>query len=267
MILADCHTHTSFSSDSDSPLDAQIQAAIAAGLNTITITDHHDLDFPVPGLFQLEPESYLRALQDAKARYDGQIRVLAGIELGLQKAAATSIQKFWEKQLPFDFVIGSTHLVDGEDPYDASYWKKRSPKQAYLRYYETLYENVCQFDGYDVCGHLDYICRYGRREGAPYDIGDYWDIIEAILRKLIDKGIGLEVNTAGMKDGFPFPNPEPEILLRYREMDGELITIGSDGHDPTRIGADFSKLSEMLARCGFHYYAVFENRKPRLYPI
>ena len=47
MILADYHLHTSFSSDSESPMEEMIRHAISLGLKTICFTEHHDIDYPV----------------------------------------------------------------------------------------------------------------------------------------------------------------------------------------------------------------------------
>ena len=46
MILADYHLHTSFSSDSESPMEDMIKNAISLGLKTICFTEHHDIDYP-----------------------------------------------------------------------------------------------------------------------------------------------------------------------------------------------------------------------------
>ena len=40
------------------------------------------------------------------------------------------------------------------------------------------------------------------------------DEIDAILKKLIDMGKALEMNTAGLKYGLGFPNPHPDVLKR-----------------------------------------------------
>ena len=44
----DFHLHTSFSSDSQAPMESMIQRGIALGLPGICFTEHMDLDFP-PG--------------------------------------------------------------------------------------------------------------------------------------------------------------------------------------------------------------------------
>ena len=76
------------------------------------------------------------------------------------------------------------------------------------------------------------------------------DILDAVLKTLIEKQIGLECNTAGFKYGLGHPNPTEEILRRYRELGGELLTLGSDAHQPKHLAYDFARAGELLKTCG-----------------
>ena len=66
-------------------------------------------------------------------------------------------------------------------------------------------------------------------------------MIDEILKQLIEKGKGLEVNAAGLKYGLPFAHPHPDVLRRYRELGGEIVTIGADAHKPEHIAYEFWK--------------------------
>ena len=60
MIRSDNHVHTSFSTDSDTPMEAMVRRGIKLGLDSICFTDHIDYDFPDTGngvefLFEMEP--------------------------------------------------------------------------------------------------------------------------------------------------------------------------------------------------------------------
>ena len=62
-ILADCHLHTSFSGDSESPMEGMIEKAIAMGMETLCFTEHMDMDFPYlpseeQGRFELDTDAY-----------------------------------------------------------------------------------------------------------------------------------------------------------------------------------------------------------------
>jgi histidinol-phosphatase (PHP family) len=88
------------------------------------------------------------------------------------------------------------------------------------------------------------------------------DLIEETLRTLISRGQALEINTAGLRKGLSFPHPKEEILRRYKELGGELLTLGSDAHYPSDVGADIKRCAELLKDLGFKYYTVYKERKP-----
>ena len=111
-------------------------------------------------------------------------------------------------------------------------------------------------------GHLDYVVRYGPNKNKYYSYEKYADIIDEIIRQLVQHGKGIEINTAGFKYGLNHPNPTEEILHRYKELGGEIITIGADGHKPEHIAFDFDKVPDILKNAGFKYYTVFKERKP-----
>ena len=115
-------------------------------------------------------------------------------------------------------------------------------------------------DCFDVYGHLDYVVRYSPEKS--YDPLDYREMIDEILKLLIKKGKGIEINTAGLKSGLGYVHPHEFILNRYKELGGEMITAGSDAHDRSRVAADFDQAEEALKKAGFKYYAVFRQRKP-----
>ncbi len=149
-------------------------------------------------------------------------------------------------------------MVNGKDPYYASYYEGRSEREAYLEYFVSILENIRAFQDFDVYGHIDYVVRYGPDKNTYYS---YADVIDEILKQLIHHGKGIEVNTAGFKYGLGHPNPCEDILKRYRELGGEILTLGADAHQPEHIAYDFQRLPKLLQTCGFSYYTVFKNRK------
>lgn len=266
MILADYHSHTSFSTDSDTPPHKQAEAAIRSGLLHLCITDHYDHGYP-GGDFMLNPDIYYPAIQKLISTYSSQIKLHAGIELGLWPLYKQETEQI-AARYPWEFIIGSSHVVDGQDPYYPDYWEAHGIKKGLLHYYEATLNNIQSFDCFDVYGHIDYIIRYIPQSGrSAYNSRDYDEIIDEILRCIIEKGKGIECNTAGFKYGLGHPNPTEAILTRYFELGGEILTIGSDGHKPEHIAYDFNKLPALLHSCGARYYTIFENRKPIMLPI
>ncbi len=272
MIQADMHMHTWFSTDSEVGPRDMADEAVRKGLKTICFTDHFDkddLEWGEEGIFDVD--AYFVEMQKLQEEYAGKLNIRIGIELGLR----TYLKDYYEeltKKYPFDFVIGSVHNVpykkDAEgnilytDPAAEKLFTDRTDKEAYRLMMETTLENVRTSDCFQTLGHLDYVVRYGKSREKEYSYTDYADIIDEILKLLIEKEKGLEVNSAGLKYGLPFAHPHPDVLKRYRELGGEIITIGADAHKPEHIAYDFAKAEEILKSCGFKYYTEFFEQKP-----
>lgn len=272
MIQADMHMHTWFSTDSEACPRDMADEAVRKGLKTICFTDHFDkddLEWGEEGIFDVD--AYFVEMQKLQEEYAGKLNIRIGIELGLR----TYLKDYYEeltKKYPFDFVIGSVHNVpykkDAEgnilytDPAAEKLFTDRTDKEAYRLMMETTLENVRTSDCFQTLGHLDYVVRYGKSREKEYSYTDYADIIDEILKLLIEKEKGLEVNSAGLKYGLPFAHPHPDVLNRYRELGGEIITIGADAHKPEHIAYDFAKAEEILKSCGFKYYTEFFEQKP-----
>ena len=262
MIICDYHNHTDFSADCDTPAELMIEKAIDLGLSYLCMTDHMDPDMQIPGLdFTFDLNEYFAKHQELKKRYQDKITLLTGIELGLQPHIGEDLRNIVNAGT-YDFIIGSIHVVDHVDPYFKEYWEGKTEYQGTYRYFENVLESLAAFDNFDVFGHLDYVVRYGPTQDKNYSYHQYKEIIDEILKVLISKNIGLELNTAGLKYGLSFAHPQVEVLKRYRELGGEIITVGSDGHKPEHLAYDFHKVPDILEEAGFSYYTIFKNRKP-----
>ena len=259
-ILWDCHMHSSFSADSDTPMEVMIQRAVETGLQGITFTEHLDPDYPVTP-DKLNIPAYKEKLAELSDIYKDKIQVRFGIELGLQMHLGEYFDSLLS-QTPFDFVIGSSHLVHGYDPYYPEFFEGRKEFLCYMEYFESILENISAYDGFDVYGHIDYVVRYGPNRNREYSYGRYKDILDEILKKLISMGKGIELNTGGYHYGLGEPNPCTAVIRRYRELGGEIITIGADAHTPDKIACAFDKAASVLEACGFRYYTIFKDRKP-----
>lgn len=263
MIKADYHVHSYYSSDSKASMEEMIEKAIELGMNKICFTDHMDYDFPKQYGFSFvfEPEPYIKELTDLAERYKNRIQVLKGIELGLQPYLADRFKNLLS-QYDFDFAIGSSHLVNKIDPYQSEYWVGKTEEEGITNYFESIIQNVKTFSDFQVYGHLDYVVRYAPNKNQSYSYIKYSDIIDEMLKAIIDSGKGIEINTSGYKYGLGFTHPQTDIIKRYKELGGELITIGSDGHKPEHLGYDFPIAEQLLLSLGFQYYATFVKKQP-----
>lgn len=266
-MLWDTHMHTHFSGDSDADPRDMIRSAKEKGLGGLCFTDHLDIDYPqTPDEFLIDFPAYFSELKDIQQDFSSSFPVYIGLELGLQPHLAKELPAV-VKEYPFDFIIGSSHVVHRMDPYYPEYYTGKTEDEAYREYFESILENLAVFDCFDVYGHIDYVVRYGPNTNTYYTYEKFADVIDEILRTLIQKGKGIEINTGGFKYGLGHPNPTEAILKRYRELGGEIITIGADAHKPEHVAFDFNKVPAILKEAGFSYYTVFKNRKPDFYKL
>lgn len=270
MILADQHTHCNFSTDSDSTPESMVQGAITKGITHLCLTDHMDLEYPgtteEKPLFEFNAANYFTALTPLKETYRNNLYLGIGVELGL-RPGREDLNFQMNKLLTdysFDFVLGSVHLLDNDDPYYESYWTNRTVKDILSKYFNDMLVSLQEYDNFDSLGHLDYLIRYipaccGEKD---YVFKEYREVLDEIFKLLIDKNKALEINTAGLIKGLSCFHPKLEAVKRYVELGGEKITIGSDGHSPDKIATEFSKTEELLKTCGLNGYFVYRNRIP-----
>ncbi len=279
MILSDNHVHTSFSADSSTSMEAMVQRAIELHLPSVCFTDHLDYGFPeqyhTEFLFSLE--DYFDTIQNLKEKYPS-LQIRTGVELGLKEDIFETISAIPERN-QFDFVIGSTHIVDNLDPYYEEYWENLGEENGISHYFEKTYDNIKLNFDIDSYGHLDYIIRYcptvkrAKKQGTENEsfyqktLKKNKEILDEILLSLIQLGKGLEVNTAGLRYGLGHPNPHEAILQRYRELGGTTITIGSDAHETKYLAYSFGQIPELLLKCGFNYCTEFSKRRPVQIPF
>ena len=304
-MICDCHLHTCFSGDSETPVRDQLDRAISLGMQAICITDHHDWDAPnekgeMDDRFLLDFPNYLPALREIREEYRGRLDMGIGVELGLQLHArqdTENVMKLYGDA--FDFIIGSIHFVDHYDVYYPQWFAmdamdvsearsderfaratRRIPTREeaeavtreqeaarYRHFFEVTLKRLESYDCFDSLGHLDFVVRYGPNKNRFYDFKTYGDIISAILELLIRKDKALEVNTGGFKYGLGHPNPCVDVLKRYRELGGRLLTVGSDAHVPGFVGYEFDRTAELLRELGFREYALYRRRVPEMLPL
>ncbi len=262
-ILSDQHMHSTYSGDAKDSMENMILSAIDKGLTNISFTEHMDFGYPYlegeEGIFDLNTDAYLYELLTMRAKYEDKIRVGFGVELGLDLDEVRN-NAIYAKSHEFDLIIASIHMVDKVDPYYPEYFKDKTEEEAYGLYFTRMYENLLKFENFDVLGHIDYIVRYGPNKDENYRYEVYKDTIDSILKYLVEHEKGLEINTAGLRKGLKQVHPYLDVLKRYKELGGEIVTVGSDAHGVDAIASNFDKAEEALKECGFKYYSIIENR-------
>jgi histidinol-phosphatase (PHP family) len=243
-----------------------VRSAKSKNVDEITFTDHFDIyDGLNTKFYTMDVDLYYQNYLKFKAATDFPINF--GIEVGLQPHLTERILNMLGSY-PFDFVIASQHVTRktdiGQDP---SFFSGRTRNESYMVYFEEMLENINLYDNFDVFGHLDYVVRYGGFDKKYIEYKEFAEILDEILISLIKRDKGIELNTSGLRYGLPFPHPNTQILKRYKELGGKIITMGSDAHNANDIASDFNKAKELLKTVGFKEIAVFRKRKPYFYKI
>lgn len=263
MYKADYHTHTELSLDSRAPMEDQVKRSIALGFDEMVITDHHEsMATSKEYYLKTDLSDYIRQFNHIKEKYKDQINLKLGAEIGYEKRGRHVLDQFVADN-PFEFIICSMHSLNGQDFYFGEFFTNKTKKESYTEYFRAISEMLDDFQNFDVLGHLDFICRYG--DYANYDLEylDYKEIIDEILIKVINLSKGIELNTSGLRYGVGHMHPRLEILKRYRELGGEIITIGSDAHRPEDMGAYYEEARALLKEAGFDYFTTFDKRKAK----
>lgn len=264
MYLADYHTHTKFSPDAFHSMTEMAEAAIAKGLNEICFTDHIEplvwgqTDLRGGYDWELLREDYAKA----QAEVGDRIQLRLGIELGDAQWAPDHVAHLLEGAPELDFVIGSIHMLSagfgGEDLYFFSPKDDAHAREGMRDYLEQALL-LAKYGKFNVMGHLTLPLRYlNENKGFHLTFDGFETEIEEVLRTLIANGCGIELNTNRGNT----PLPDAKWLKMYRTLGGEIITLGTDAHDPGYVGCAVRERQELLKECGFKRFCTFEKRQP-----
>ena len=264
--IVDHHVHSDFSSDCDSKMEDVIDVAKKLGLKGVMFTDHVDFDSPDPLFTDLiDYDEYINKINELRSK-NKDLDILLGVEIGYQPHLHKRIDEFLASY-PFDFVICSMHTCCNLDLYNEDFFKNKTQKNSYEIYFNEVLKSVETYKNFDVYGHLDYIIRYGSFENKEMKYIDYKEAIDLILKRIVDIGKGIELNTSGMRYGLNVFHPNVDILRRYKELGGEIITLGSDSHRPNDLQANFNEAIDMLRELGYKAITEFKERKPKFIDI
>jgi len=258
--MIDYHIHTAISADCKVPMKRMAQAARTAGVKEVGFVEHIDLGLPVGNDFTVDFDAYETAFEETRREFPDLV-LRQGIEAGLDMKHKDEVAVILDAH-PCDFVIGSQHLVFDEDPYYETVWEQRSQREVYDEYMRISLETARGCDDYDILGHLGYVGKFCPHEDKLLRYTDYPDVVDALLKTLIERGKALEVNTNGLYMT-PSTMPETAILKRYYELGGQMLTVGSDAHFEKVVGHAVFETLKTLKDIGFKYVCAFDSRQPR----
>lgn len=270
-MLADYHVHSEFSDDSVYPMEEVIQDAIAMGLDEICFTDHVDYgvkddwgtvnEIKYRGkepLMNVDYPVYVSRIKEMQLKYS-KIDIKMGLEFGVQMHTIPQFEKLFTRY-PFDYILLSIHQVENQEFWTQDFQKGRTQDEYIKRYYEEMLNVVRNYKNYSVLAHMDLITRYDKNGDYPFE--KISNIIEEILKVVIADRKGLEVNTSSHRYGLSDLTPSRDILKLYKQLGGEIITLGSDSHKKEDLGAYIKETKSELIKMGFDTYCTYEKMKP-----
>lgn len=260
-MLFDYHVHTAFSGDCEIDMEIVVQSAIKKGLVEICFTDHLDIDSTEgSGNFLFSHEDYANKIQFLRDQYSKKIAIKMGVEVGLQPHVLKESAKFIDSN-NFDFALGSMHCCERLDFYLGDFFSKYTIEEAIINYYKELEKMLKSYQHYSVLGHIDIYKRYNPGSiDVSFKKYDY--MVERVLKEVIKNGKGIEINTSGLRGSIKESLPSWEIIELYKELGGEIITLGSDSHGGDMLCANFEEVLRGLKVRKFKNICKFEKFKP-----
>ena len=257
--MFDYHLHSTVSHDGHDTPEAMAYAAARAGLREICFTDHLDYLRPFPH------DDYAYRVENYNKAYEGLSVPGLTIRLGTEVDIDLWCRSIAQHDLslrPYDFVIGSIHNLRDQDLYvNDAFWAEKPQPEIIREYLEQILKCVRASDNFDVLGHLTYISKCpSNPDRRPILYLEFRELVDEILKTLADKGKGLEINTSGV-DIIGATLPDGAYLRRFKELGGEIVTVGSDAHQTRRVG-QYTDKACALAKEIFGHVCTFENRQP-----
>lgn len=265
--MIDLHLHSSFSFDSEEKPEEYLKAAKAFNIPVIGFSEHYDYDAHLDGedISLADVEGYVNNIEKLKREFPD-LNVLCGIEFGYR---AEAVEKYRQliNDYPFDYVINSVHTLKGRgDCYHDAFFEGKTLKQSYSDYFNAVLESIDADFNYQIVGHIGYVSRYRKGENAKLRYCDFSDVLDRILKRIIERDKCLEINTSSGTSECDFL-PDKDIIERYLQLGGKNLSYGSDAHRASDYLRKHDKLLSYLKSVGLNSLCYYKNGKKINYDI
>jgi len=234
--------------------------AIKLGIPEIGFSEHWDVGPHESQPRFLRVEDWFKEIERLRCLHSGKLVIRAGIEVSEPHLSLKETQEVLSR-CPFDYVLGSVHFVGPHFMFDPAYFRAHTADEVYTEYFKEV-EDMLRSSDIDVLAHLDVPVR----TAAPilgFDPHRYEDQIRRILYKVIDRGLALDVNTAGLRNPARNLMPDPIILRWYAEIGGDHVTLGSDAHKSSQVGLHLDQALAAIRAAGISTITRYEQRHAR----
>jgi len=260
----DFHVHSSVSHDGSGTVMEYCERAVERHMRAIGFCEHVDLDERDITSGHHDYEAYRSAVDEARARFDGELQVRMGAEVGFIPRIKDDIRAFL-KERDYDCVVGSVHTIaDGmagvSEEYEAlETFARHELMDAYHEYFDTVRQMVVT-GLFDVVGHLDLIQRYGVKYlTGPLEWGQFYGVLRRIFEGVVKRQMAVEINSSGLRQNPESTYPPRQLLQLYREVDGEAVILGSDAHQPGDLGSGIPAAARLARELGLAHVS-FKGR-------
>ena len=222
-----------------------LEVAKTRGLKQMGITEHdrylEDID--------------LSAYQEAREEYQ-EVELRLGIEIDFVPGAEERMERD-ANALPYDYVIGSVHRVQGEEvdhPDHREIYEKLEPYELYERYYANVREAALS-GRFEILGHPDLIKIF-----RTYPDQDITPMLEETADAVAESGVVVDVNAAGLRKpiGEVYPSRQ---LLEMLHRRGVPIILSSDAHAPDQVALGYDKSLKLVHEVGYREVVTFKERE------
>lgn len=259
--LADYHIHSTYSSDGHNTIMELCKSAVSKGIKEIAVTDHFEPSIGDENYTFYNQKGYWVYMTKARQIFKGKLNIKLGVELG-QPHLFPEASKSILADFPYDYVLASAHkLPDGKDVSEINY--SQISEEDVCSIYLGQLKELIYWNDFDCIGHLDLIKRYS---AAVYkkniSLASQYELLKEVLKLAVRSGKGIEINTSGLRQAPKETMPGLDVLKIYREIGGEILTIGSDAHFAEDVGKGLGEAQVLARMAGFRFITVFNGRKP-----
>ncbi|MEK5413302.1 histidinol-phosphatase [Paenibacillus odorifer] len=264
----DYHTHHERCGHAVGKLEEYVQRGIELGLQQLGLSDHLPLIhvdpasyYPEMAMPMAELPRYVEECLTLKERYRGVIDLRVGLEADYIEGYEEQIREILSPY-PWDYLIGSVHFLgewDITDHRQVHGWEGKDALEVYRLYYDAVKKSALS-GLYDIIGHMDVIKRFGYGPQTPEGTAEVRTLELETLKVIADSGIAMELNASGLTKPCAEMFPAEHLLQEALKL-GIPLTLGSDAHDPAKLGDGLQEARSMLWHTGFRELAVFEGRR------
>lgn len=247
---SDGHVHTRFCNHARGEMEEYVVAAIAAGLDELIFLEHLECKINYFESTWLSDEDFARYHDEGqrlRARYQDQIRIGLGVEVGYNPRALPELLAFlhqyhWDRiGVSFHYyeIEGRHYNVVSRRPANLEALAAHGLDRVIDDYFVSLRQAILSLPGTVVC-HLDAVLRH--HPEVRFNTG-HGERIREVLCAMRQHNMALEVNTAGFAQrGEPYP---ARWIIDQATALGIPLTAGSDAHRPEEVGRGFQQLRDM----------------------